>query len=108
MEMDLPDFLARDRYGEIRLSGHRIGLLHVVDLHNGGLTTEAIHREYPALSRDLIARTIGFYLGHRAEVDGYVAATRAEISRQASEALKGPTAAELRGRLEAMKRAATS
>ena len=28
--MTLPDFLTRDRYGEIRLKGHRIGLYHIV------------------------------------------------------------------------------
>ncbi len=95
----LPGFLTRDRYGEIRLTGHRIGLLHVVDLHNQGLSPVAIHDEYPTLPIDLIAQTIKFYLAHRAEVDDDLSATRAEINRQAAEPSGGPTAAELRRRL---------
>ncbi len=104
----LPGFLTRDRYGEIRLAGHRIGLLHVVDLHNQGLAPEAIHGEYPSLPVDLIARTIDFYLAHRPEVDDYASSTRAEIDRQAAEPSGGPTAAELRRRLGSGRTAATS
>lgn len=104
----LPGFLSRDRYGEIRLSGHRIGLLHVVDLHNQGLAPAAIHDEYPTLPLDLIVRSIEFYLSHRAEVDEYVSTIRAEIDRQAAEPSGGPTAAELRRRLGSGRSAAKS
>ena len=94
--MELPDFLTRNRYGEIRLAGHRIGLLHLMDRYNEGLAPEAILREYPTLSPGLVDATIAFYLAHRAEVDAYVAATRAEIERQAAEPSRGPITLDLR------------
>jgi uncharacterized protein (DUF433 family) len=108
MEWELPDFLTRSQYGEIRLTGHRIGLLHLVDRYNEGYSAEAILCEYPTLPLSLIYKTIAFYLDHHVEVDTYVATTRAEIERQAVAPSRGPTMAELRSRLEAMQRAATS
>lgn len=39
--MELPDFL-NDTDGEIRLTGHRIGLMHVVDRYNEGYSVEGI------------------------------------------------------------------
>jgi uncharacterized protein (DUF433 family) len=108
MEIELPDFLTRNQYGEIRLTGHRIGLLHLVDRYNEGYGPEGILCEYPTLSLGLIYKTIAFYLDHQAEVDAYVATIRAEIERQAAIPSPGPTMVELRKRLEAMRRTATS
>ena len=84
MDLELPDFLTRNPYGEIRLTGHRIGLLHVVERYNEGYSPEAILCDYPALSLALIHKVIAFYLDHQLDVDGYVTATRAEIERQAA------------------------
>jgi uncharacterized protein (DUF433 family) len=99
--MTLPDFLTEHRYGEIRLTGHRIGLLHVVDCYNAGEPPEKIADRYPTLPVALINRVIAFYLENRAEVDAYVAKCHAEIDRQAAQPRPGPTLAELRKRLEA-------
>jgi uncharacterized protein (DUF433 family) len=107
MELELPEFLTRNQYGEIRLTGHRIGLLHLVDRYNEGYSPEAMFCDYPTLPLALIYKTLAFYLEHRAAVDAYVAATRAEIERQAGEPPPGPTMVELRKRLEAMGRATT-
>lgn len=108
MGLDLPDFLTRNQYGEIRLTGHRIGLVHIVDRYNDGFAAEGILCEYPTLSLSLIHKTIAFYLDHQSEVDAYVAANRATIDRQANELATGPTMVELRKRMEVMQRAATS
>jgi uncharacterized protein (DUF433 family) len=108
MDLELPDFLTRNRYGEIRLSGHRIGLFQVMVRYNEGYSPEAILCEYPTLSLALIDKVIAFYLDQRAEVDAYVAVTRAEIERQAAATSPGPTMVELRSRLEATRRAGTS
>lgn len=105
--MDLPDFLTRNEFGEIRLTGHRIGLLHVVDCYNEGHTPEGVQYEYPTLALPLIYKVIAFYLENQAEVDRYVAECRAELDRQAALPSRGPTMAELRKRLEA-KRGAES
>ena len=57
--MDLPDFLTRHKYGEIRLTGRRIDLMHVVDLYNAG-SPEQLHEQFPTLPLDLIHRRSAF------------------------------------------------
>ena len=99
--MDLPDFLTRHSYGEIRLTGHRIGLLHVVDAFNEGLSPEEIGERFPTLSAPLICQVLAFYLKNRDEVDAYVAECHAEIDLQAREPQPGPSLAEMLRRLEA-------
>jgi uncharacterized protein (DUF433 family) len=106
--MELPDFLTRNQFGEIRLSGHRIGLLHLVERYNEGLSPEAILCEYPTLSLATIHKVIAFYLDNQAEVDSYVAAVRHEIEQQADARSAGPTIVELRRRFEAMRRRGTT
>jgi uncharacterized protein (DUF433 family) len=103
MDRELPDFLTRNPYGEIRLTGHRIGLLHIVDRYKEGVSPETISNAYPTLSLALIHKVIAFYLDHQDEVDSYVAATRQEIDRQAAMPSPGPTMVELRRRLESMR-----
>jgi uncharacterized protein (DUF433 family) len=102
MDLELPDFLTRNRHGEIRLTGHRIGLLHMVDRYNQGFSPEAILCDYPSLSLALIHKVIAFYLDNQAEVDFYVTAARAEIDRQATMPSPGPNLIELRRRMENM------
>ncbi len=106
--MDLPDYLTRWPRGEIMVTGHRIGLLHVVDRHNEGMSAEEIARDYPSLAIATIEDVVAFYRENRGEVDAYVAGCRAEIDRQAAEPSTGPTAAELRRRIEARQRSGTA
>ena len=80
MDLELPDFLTRNRHGEIRLTGHRIGLLHMVDRYNQGFSPEAILCDYPSLSLALIHKVIAFYLDNQAEVDSYVKPARRDRS----------------------------
>jgi uncharacterized protein (DUF433 family) len=100
--MTLPDFLTRDRYGEIRLKGHRIGLYHLVFFHNQGESSEALVRRFPSLSRELVDKVLAFYHANQGEVDAYVAACQAEIDRQRAAAPAGPSLADLRRRREAL------
>ena len=106
--MELPDFLTRNQYGEIRLTAHRIGLLHIVDLYNDGAVAEGILCQYPTLSLPLIHKAIAFYLENQVEVDAYVSNARADIDRLAVSPSPGPTMVELRKRLLAMQRTDTS
>ena len=99
--MELPDFLTRHKYGEIRLTGHRVGLFHVVDRYQQGDSPEAIQAHFPTLPLDLVDKALAFYLANRAEVDAYVAAYRAELERQEAAPRPGPSLAELQRRLEA-------
>ncbi len=79
--MNLPEFLTEWPYGEIVLTGHRIGLYDVVSLHNEGYTAEMLHDEFPSLPLDLIERVLSFYKENRTEVDDYVAQCEEEMER---------------------------
>ncbi len=102
--MNLPDFLTEVEYGEIRLTGHRIGLFHVVERYKKGFTPEMIHEEFPTLPLELIRNVIAFYHDNRAEVDVYVAREREEIDRQAAAAPRVDWE-KMRRRMEERKRA---
>jgi uncharacterized protein (DUF433 family) len=102
--MDLPDFLTRDADGEIRLTGHRIGLYTVARLRQEGRSAEQIATELPSLSRSLIDRVLAFYEENRAAVDAYVAEYRQELERQAA-ALPGPGVRKMRQQMERLRQA---
>ncbi len=71
--MQLPDFLFRPTPHSIRLTGHRIGLEHVVDYYNQGFSPEMLLDQFPSLKLALIHKVIAFYLENQPEVDAYVA-----------------------------------
>ena len=105
--MDLPDFLATAD-GEIRLKGHRISLVLVAKLYNEGRSVEMIAAELPTLPLSLIHKVVAFYLDNHAAVDALVAAHDRETERLVTESHGGratPTIAELRKRLDTMRRA---
>ena len=103
--MNLTDFLAQDPYGYIHLAGHRIGLRHVVELYQERYTPEMICDHFPTLPLPLVHKVIAFYLENKAEVDAYIARSRAEIERQMAAPRQTPDYQELRRRMEAKRRA---
>ena len=102
--MDLPDFLTRQPYDEICLTGHRIGLFHVVYYAQQGDSPEMLLQRFPTLSLPIIQQTLAFYRDNREEVDAYVAACQAEIERRKAEPSSGPTFDELQRRFSALRR----
>lgn len=80
--MDLPDFLTEALDGEIRLTGHRIGLFHVVEHYNGGDSAEMLASRYTSLPLALVHKVIAFYLDNQGEVDAYVARCRTAMDQQ--------------------------
>lgn len=90
--MTLPDFLSREPGGFIRLTGHRIGLHHVIRSYNEGFSPEMILGEYPTLSLALIHKVIAFYLDNQSEVDAYIAA---EIQATAEQRAAAPPRSDL-------------
>lgn len=80
--MTLPDFLHEAKYGEILLTGHRIGLYHVVKFYNEGYSPEMLLGQFPTLPLALIHKVIAFYLENRREVDDYVAWEDAAVAQQ--------------------------
>jgi uncharacterized protein (DUF433 family) len=103
--MTLPDFLTQDASGEIRLTGHRIGLFHLVHYYKEGYSPEMLVCQYPTLPLALIHKVIAFYLENRPEVDAYVATCRDELSRQRTANPRRIDMAALRQRLEEMQHA---
>ena len=103
--MNLPDFLTEHAYGSIRITGHRIGLFHLVRAYNQGRTPEQLVEHYPTLSLELVEKVIEFYLGNRDEVDAYVVRCSEEIARHMADTPPGPSTEELQRRWEAMRNA---
>src|SRR5215212_7330475 len=106
--MTLPEFLLKDNLGFISIRGSRIGLNHIVRLYRDGYSVEQIAQEFDTLPLSTIYKVIAFYLDNHTEVDAYMAANDAELERQAAQAPKTPTLADLRKRLEAKQRAKAS
>ncbi len=98
--MNLPDFLTRESTGEIRLTGHRIGLYHVVHYYNDGYSAEMLIGQFPDVPLSLIHKLIAFFLENRAEVDAYVVSCREELDRQRTANAKRLPLSALRQRLE--------
>ena len=98
--MNLPDFLTRDPDGEVRLTGHRVGLYSIIRRSREGRTAEQIAGQFPSLSAPQVAKVLDFYEQNRADVDAYVDAYAAELQRQAAALRQGPDLAELRRRWE--------
>jgi uncharacterized protein (DUF433 family) len=103
--VELPNFLTRDADGFIHLTGHRIGLASLIHYYNEGLSAEMLACEYPSVSLSLVHKVIAFYLENKAGVDEYITRCEDEIERQRSRTAKGPSASELRKRMESMRRA---
>ena len=104
----LPEFLTRDDDGHVHVTGHRIALQHLVYFYNQGQSPEMLLCQFPTLSLAVIHKVIAFYLENREAVDRYISEDDAEVARQRAAARKGPSLAELRGRLESIRRAEAS
>jgi uncharacterized protein (DUF433 family) len=103
--MMLPTYLTRDAEGEIRLSGHRIGLYTVVRCFQEGQSAEQISVDLPSLPLELIQQVLEFYRSNQEEVDAWVAAYRAELGRQEREHVPGPGVVRIRHLLERIREA---
>src|SRR5437660_11804848 len=102
--MNLPDFLTQQADGEITLTGHRIGLYHLVYYYGQGFSPEMLACQYPTLPLALVHKVIAFYLENRAAVDAYVAGCQAELARQRASNPRRIDRVALRRRLENMRR----
>lgn len=103
--MKLPDFLTEWPFGEIVLTGHRIGLYHVMIYHRDGYTAEMLHEMFPTLPLDLIEKVLAFAHENQAEVDAYVDRCQAEIDHLRATTPRRLDWDEMRRKFEAMKQA---
>src|SRR3954468_7393300 len=106
--MKLPEFLTQDVAGFITITGHRIGLNHLVRLYTEGWSVEMIACEFDTLTLAEIHKVIAFYLENRDAVDAYVREEKAEGEKLRATAPPGIPLAELRRRIESMRQAKAS
>ncbi len=97
--MVLPDFLSADKFGYIHLTGHRVGLVDVLNFYQQGESAEMLSIRFPTVQLALLHRVIAHYLENQDEVDQYLRVHRASMTeaRQAS-AGRGPSLHELKQR----------
>jgi uncharacterized protein (DUF433 family) len=105
--MILPDYLAQDSDGFIRITGHRVGLHHLVHFYNEGYSPEMLADQFPTLPLPIVHKVIAYYLETRAEVDAPSARVQDDVLHQAQSA-PGTDLAELRRRFEALRSAEAS
>src|SRR5439155_8473648 len=98
--MTLPDFLTQHAGGEIRLTGHRIGLFHLIHYYNEGYSPEMLVCQYPTLPLSLVHKVLAWYLENQREADRYLADCAAELAGQRAANPKRLDLASLRQRLE--------
>src|SRR4051812_41252902 len=106
--MPFPDFLTVNSDGEIILTGHRIGLYHIVQYYLKGFTVEMLACQYPTAPLVLIHKVVDFYLDNRFEVDQYIAGCRDELDRQQATSDRRIDSAALRQRLDRRRHAEVS
>src|SRR5258706_10767913 len=109
MPMELPDFLAKDADGEIRLTGHRVRLIDVAARYEEGHSPETIVLDhYPTLDLALVHKVVAFYLENENEVNAMIAANAGEIERLNALPRNTPSWQELRRRMNAKRQAEAS
>jgi uncharacterized protein (DUF433 family) len=101
--MKLPEFVHEAPYGEILVTGSRIGLFHVVSYYNLGESAEQLAERWDTLPLDLIKQVLAFYHENKEEVDAYVAREQATLDHLRATTPKIDWE-ELRRRMEAMGR----
>ena len=70
----MPDiYVTQTPQGGYRIAGTRVSLDSVVHAWWDGRLPEAIVADFPTLSLEQVHGAIAYYLGHRAEVDRYLA-----------------------------------
>ena len=82
--------LVVDESGTIRVGATRIPLDTVVQAFLDGATPEQIVQDFDSLSLEDVYATISYYLGHRPELDAYLA----ERERQSGQLRERVTAAQ--------------
>ena len=96
----LPNFLTQDPDGFIHVTGHRVGLQHIIHYYQEGFSPEMLACEYPSLPLAEVHKVIAFYLENRADVERYIADCESLVDEQRRSVKAGPSIAELRQRLQ--------
>ncbi len=94
-----PPPLRAEPDGVLRVGGTRVTLDTVVSAFNAGSAPEAIVLRYDSLHLDEVYLVLGYYLGHRAEVDRYLTERQRRGQERRAEAEARLPWSEVRERL---------
>jgi uncharacterized protein (DUF433 family) len=97
-DLALPDSLERIG-GNIRVRGHRVALLLILDAYFAGLTEVEIHPRYPTIDPALLRAVLRFVAAHEPRMRDYCAAERSRVEmRMAARPDRAPSLEALRRR----------
>ena len=75
----------------IRIKGHRIGLEHIVERFQQGMSPQRIAADFPGVGLAAIYTTIAYYLHNQAEADASIVRINAEAEVQYQAWMNEPT-----------------
>jgi uncharacterized protein (DUF433 family) len=92
------DYVTIDEHGVMRVGTTHVMLDSILASFHAGSTAETIAQEYPSLSLEEVYGAIAYFLGHRSEVDAYLARqdTTWREAREAAGRTASPVVARLR------------
>lgn len=94
-------YVTTDEHGVMRVGQSRVMLDSIIASFHEGHSAETIGQQYPAVTLEEIYGAIAFYLGHRQQVDEYLARQDAVWQRQRQAAERTANAVVSRLRAEA-------
>lgn len=99
LEREAPP-LHQDARGVIRVGQTRVTLESVIGLYEQGATAEEIALRFDALDLHDVYATLGYYLGHRQQVQTYLDRQRQGSLAARREAESRSPTSQIRGRLD--------
>lgn len=96
--------LREDAEGIIRIGGTRVTLQTVIAAYDEGAGPEEIALQYPALTLEQVYATISYFLGHEADLRGYIEEEHAVSAADRRRTEARPEIARLRERLLARRK----
>jgi uncharacterized protein (DUF433 family) len=86
--------------GELRVTGTRIGLQHIVYEYREGANADDIVQRFPSLNLADVHAVLWYYLSHQAEVDAYIAQREVQADQLRSKVENKISATALRERIQ--------
>ncbi len=96
--MNLPEFLVRDDYDEIRIRSTRVSLCDILFDYNQGESAESIAVQFPHVPLATVHKVIAFYLENKVDSDRYLKQYADDMAEQRAKS-QHVNLSELRKRL---------
>ncbi len=98
------DYVTIDDHGVMRVGSTHVMLDSIIASFHAGASAETIAQEFPGASLEEIYGAIAYFLGHREQVDAYLARQDATWRQAREAAERNPPAVVARLRAEATHR----